>query len=218
MAEPVKAHRSTRRQVQAAQTRRDILDAAQALFERDGYAASSIEAIAGQANVARATVFATAGSKADILKALRDRALAGDDDSVPVIARPWFREVVEAPDARQAIRLHARNIRNMCERAAKLEAVLAAAAAADLQLRELHADSQRQRGAGARHVAELLHSKGPLRPGLDLGTAADLLFALASPELYLLLVATRNWTPSHYQQWLAQTLTQQLLGHPRAPR
>jgi hypothetical protein len=56
-----------------------------------------------------------------------------------------------------------------------------------------------------------------VRPGLDPGTAADLLFALASPELYLLLVATRNWTPSHYQQWLAQTLTQQLLGHPRAP-
>jgi AcrR family transcriptional regulator len=217
MAEPVKTRRSTRRQVQAAQTRRDILDAAQALFERDGYAASSIEAIAGQANVARATVFATAGSKADILKALRDRALAGDDDAVPVTARPWFREVAEALDARQAIRLHARNIRTMCERAAKLEAVLAAAAAADPQLRELHADSQRQRGAGARHVAELLHSKGPLRPGLDPGTAADLLFALASPELYLLLVATRNWTPSHYQHWLAQTLTQQLLGHSRAP-
>ena len=212
MAESVKPRRSTRRQMQAAQTRRDILDAAQALFERNGYAASSIEAIAGQANVARATVFATVGSKADILKALRDRALAGDDDPVPVTARPWFREVADAPDARQAIQLHARNIRNMCERAARLEAVLAAAAGADPQLRELHTDSQRQRGAGARKVAELLDRKGPLRPGLNPGTAADLLFALASPELYLLLVAARSWTPSHYQQWLAETLTQQLLA------
>lgn len=159
-------------------------------------------------------MFATAGSKADILEALRDRALAGDDDPVPVIARPWFREVVEAPDAGQAIGLHARNIRNMCERAASLEAVLAAAAAADPQLRELHADSQRQRAAGARKVAELLDRKGPLRAGLDLDTAADLLFALDSPELYLLLVATRNWTPGRYQQWLAETLTQQLLAHP----
>lgn len=216
MTQPVKARRSTRRQMQAAQTRRDILDAAQTLFERDGYAASSVDAIAEHANVARATVFATVGSKADILKALRDRALAGDDDPVPVTARPWFREVIDAPDARQAIRLHARNIRNMCERAARLEAVLAAAAGADPQLRELHADSQRQRGAGARKVAELLARKGPLRSGLDLDTAADLLFALASPDLYLLLVATRNWTPSHYQHWLADTLAQQLLANPGA--
>lgn len=213
MTEPVKTRRSTRRQMQATQTRRDILDAAQILFEHNGYAASSIDAIAAQANVARATVFATAGTKADILKALRDRALAGDDDPVPVTARPWFREVVEASDAGQAIGLHARNIRKMCERAASLESVLAAAAAADPQLRELHADSQRQRAAGARKVAELLDRKGPLRAGLDLDTAADLLFALDSPELYLLLVATRNWTPSRYQQWLTETLTQQLLAH-----
>jgi AcrR family transcriptional regulator len=216
MTEPVKTRRSTRRQMQAAQTRRDILDAAQALFERDGYAASSVDAIAQHANVARATVFATVGTKADILKALRDRALAGDDDPVPVTARPWFRDVVDAPDAWQAIRLHARNIRDMCERAARLEAVLAAAAAADPQLRGLHADSQRQRGAGARTVAEILGRKGPLRSGLDLDGAADLLFALASPELYLLLVATRNWTPSRYQHWLADTLAQQLLAHRRA--
>lgn len=198
--------------MQAAQTRGDILDAAQTLFERKGYAVSSIEAIAGQANVARATVFATLGNKADILKTLRDRALAGDDDPVPVIARPWFREVADAPDARQAIRLHARNIRNMCERAAGLEAVLAAAAGADPQLRELHAQTQRERGAGARKIAEILDRNGPLRPGLDLDTAADLLFALASPDLYLLLVATRNWTPSRYQHWLAETLMQQLLA------
>jgi AcrR family transcriptional regulator len=198
--------------MQAAQTRGDILDAAQTLFERKGYAVSSIEAIAGQANVARATVFATLGNKADILKTLRDRALAGDDDPVPVIARPWFREVADAPDARQAIRLHARNIRNMCERAAGLEAVLAAAAGADPQLRELHALTQRERGAGARKIAEILDRNGPLRPGLDLDTAADLLFALASPDLYLLLVATRNWTPSRYQHWLAETLMQQLLA------
>ena len=202
--------------MQAAQTRGDILDAAQTLFERKGYAVSSIEAIAGQANVARATVFATLGNKADILKTLRDRALAGDDDPVPVIARPWFREVADAPDARQAIRLHARNIRNMCERAAGLEAVLAAAAGADPQLRELHALTQRERGAGARKIAEILDRNGQLRPGLDLDTAADLLFALASPDLYLLLVATRNWTPSRYQHWLAETLTQQLLAHPCA--
>ena len=198
--------------MQAAQTRGDILDAAQTLFERKGYAVSSIEAIAGQANVARATVFATLGNKADILKTLRDRALAGDDDPVPVIARPWFRDVADAPDARQAIRLHARNIRNMCERAAGLEAVLAAAAGADPQLRELHALTQRERGAGARKIAEILDRNGPLRPGLDLDTAADLLFALASPDLYLLLVATRNWTPSRYQHWLAETLMQQLLA------
>lgn len=80
--------------------------------------------------------------------------------------------------------------------------MLAAAAGADPQLRELHTDSLRERAAGARKVAESLDRNGPLRPGLDLDTAADLLFSLAGPELYLLLVTTRNWTPSRYQAGL----------------
>src|ERR671921_508742 len=50
--EPVKAKRrydSSRRRAQAEATRADILEAAQRRFERDGYAATSMEAVATEA-------------------------------------------------------------------------------------------------------------------------------------------------------------------------
>jgi AcrR family transcriptional regulator len=201
---------STRRQVQAAQTRADILGAAQALFLRQGFAATSVDAIAQEANVARATVFATLGSKVEILKILRDRALAGDDEPIPVVERPWFREVIDEPDQRQTLHLHARNVTMINQRAAGLEAALAAGADADPQLRDLYADSLRQRSFGAGVVAELLSKKAPLRAGVDIDTAADLLFALAGPDLYRLLVVLRGWTAERYQAWLTDTLIAQL--------
>lgn len=198
--------------MQAAQTRADVLDAAQTLFLRQGFAATSVDVIAQEANVARATVFATLGSKVEILKILRDRALAGDDEPIPVVERAWFREVIDEPDQREALHLHARNIAVINQRAAGLEAVLAAGADADPQLRDLYADSLRQRSFGARAVAELLGKKAPLRAGVDIDTAADLLFALAGPDLYRLLIELRGWTAERYQAWLTDTLIGQLAG------
>lgn len=202
----------TRRQLQAAQTRTDILDAARSLFLTTGFAASSIDDIARLANVARATVFATLGSKVELLKLLRDQALAGDDEPVPIRERAWFREVVDEPDQRQAVHLHVRNIASINQRAAGIEGVLAAAADAEPQLRDLYAESLRQRSIGARTVADLLKKKGALRAGVSLDHAADLLFALGGPDLYRLLVDQRRWSTKRYRAWLADTLIAQLIG------
>ena len=54
-------------------------------------------------------MFAAVGSKQAILKRLRDIALAGDDEPVPVAQRPWYREALAEPDPRRALRLYARN-------------------------------------------------------------------------------------------------------------
>ena len=62
---------SSRRRRQAAQTRADILQAARRLFSARGYAATTIEAIAGEAEVAEATVYAGFGSKRGILLAFQ---------------------------------------------------------------------------------------------------------------------------------------------------
>ena len=59
---------------------------------------------------------------------------------------------------------------------------------------------------------EVLHHKNALRPSLDVAQAADILWTLNHPSLYLLLVDERGWTPEHYEQWLADALCSQLLG------
>src|SRR5256885_3994954 len=71
----VKARRqysSPLRQKQATQTRLRILDAAQKLFGDHGYAATTVEAIAGAAGVATDTLSATLANKPGVLHALLD--------------------------------------------------------------------------------------------------------------------------------------------------
>ena len=52
---------------------------------------------------------------------------------------------------------------------------------------------------------------GALRLGLKEREAADIVHALASPEVYRLLVTDRGWSGKRYQQWLSSILIDQLL-------
>ena len=60
--------------------------------------------------------------------------------------------------------------------------------------------------AGWKHAT---NSRGA-RAGLSAGHAADLLFGLLSPELYLIFVRDRGWTPEAWERWAHETLTAQL--------
>src|SRR4030081_1218517 len=123
MAERVKTTRrynSPRRQEQAAATRVEILEAAQRLFERQGYAATTMAAIAAEAGVALKTVYVAFETKSGVLRALWNLLLRGDEADVPVADRPWYREVVDEPDPERQLRLNARNARAVKERGAAL--------------------------------------------------------------------------------------------------
>jgi len=64
--------RRGRRALQAEQTRADLLAAARTRFARDGYAATSLKDIAGDAGVSVQTVYDSVGSKADLIRGLND--------------------------------------------------------------------------------------------------------------------------------------------------
>src|SRR5215471_1015708 len=92
---PKRTYNSSRRQEQAAATRREILVAAQRLFERQGYAATTMAAIASEAGVALKTVYVTFETKSGVLRALWNLLLRGDEENVSVAERPIYREVLE---------------------------------------------------------------------------------------------------------------------------
>src|SRR4029077_20542531 len=96
-ATPQKKRRyhSPRRREQAEATRKEILDAAQRLFVRDGYVATSMAAIAKQAGVALKTVYLGFETKSGLLRALWHRTLRGGREEVPVGDQSWFLEVLE---------------------------------------------------------------------------------------------------------------------------
>jgi AcrR family transcriptional regulator len=211
-AAPPAAARFPRRQAAAARTQAGLVRAASELFAERGYAATTVPAIAERAGVARATVFTSVpGGKPELLKLARDVALAGDDDPVPVPQRPWFREAMSAPRATELLRLQARNYRMIHQRAAALERCLVTAAATAPELAELLADAQRQRAMGTRLVIDRLIDMGAVLPQRRV-PAADILYALASPDVYLLLTEDRDWTAAGYEQWLYHTLTDALLN------
>src|SRR5919108_5919489 len=109
MPDRVKTRRydSPRRREQAAATRRSILDAAQRLFERDGYAATTMAAIAAEAGVALKTVYIAFETKSGVLRALWNLLLRGDAGDRPVAERAWYQDVLAEPDPEAQLRLTA---------------------------------------------------------------------------------------------------------------
>ena len=114
MAQAVKSKRrydSPRRREQAAATRRQILDAAQELFEERGYVATSMAAIATEAGVASKTVYLAFETKSGVLRALWNLLLRGDEADIPVEERAWYRRVVEETNPNRLVRMAAHQSR-----------------------------------------------------------------------------------------------------------
>jgi AcrR family transcriptional regulator len=218
MAEPVKAKRrydSPRRRAQAAATRHDILEAAQRLLERRGYAATTMEAIAAEAGVALKTVYLGFETKSGLLRALWNHLLRGGRDDVPVAQQQWYRQVVEEPDPERQLRLDARNSRVVKLRIAALLEVIRSAAPIDPDIAALWHRIQTEFHANQRVIVERLNDKNALSPTLDVDRATDILWTINHPNLWQLLVDERGWTPEQYEQWCADLACSQLLKSAR---
>ena len=219
MADRVKPRRydSPRRREQAAATRRVILAAAQRLFERQGYSATTMAAVAAEAGVALKTVYVAFETKSGLLRALWHLLLRGDEDDVPVGDRGWYRDLLDESDPGRQIALMARSSRRVKERAAGLMRVIRNAATADADTAALWARIQSDFHENQRAIVAAIARNAPLRDGLDVDRAADILWTLNHPDTWLLLVGERGWTPDDFERWFAATVREQLLA-PAAPK
>src|ERR1700704_5187570 len=140
MAERVKTKRhynSPRRREQAAATRSEILEAAQRLFEQQGYAATTMSAIATEAGVALKTVYVAFETKSGVLRALWNLLLRGDRDDLPVAQQQWYREVLDERDPERQLRLNASNSRRVKTRIGAVMEVIRSAAPTDPDIEAL---------------------------------------------------------------------------------
>ena len=209
---PKRPYHSPRRQEQAAATRTAILHAAQRRFETEGYPATTMEAIAAEAGVALKTVYVAFATKSGLLRAVWDLLLKGDEDAAAVAAREWYLEVMAEPDPARQLRLNARNSVVVKRRIAGVLGVIRDAAPVDADLAALWALIQSDFHANQRTIVADIDRKGGLRPGLGVERATDLLWTLNHPDVWLLLVGQRHWSPEEYEGWLADTSCTQLLG------
>ena len=199
------------REEQARATRWAVIDAASRLFAAGGYVATSIDEIAAEAGVSRATVFSV-GGKPDLLKLAQDVAIVGDDEPVSLVDRPRSKANLAEPDPARFLEGYAAMITEMGGRVAGIHEAIRAAAHADEEIRALWERITSERRGGARRVASEVKKRRALRRGLTLSEAGDLVAVYNDPSLYHQLVLEQGWTPRRYRSWLAETMKTQLLA------
>jgi AcrR family transcriptional regulator len=221
MAERVKPKRpynSPRRREQAAATRLEILDAAQHLFERDGYPATTMAAIAAEARVALKTVYVAFETKSGVLRALWNLRLRAGAADLPIAAHAIYREVLDEPDPERQLRLNARNSREGKLRIAAIAEVIRSAAPLDPEIDALWNRINTEYHDNQRAIVQSINDKQALNPDLDVQRATDILWATNHPNTWQLLVRQQGWTPNAYEQWAAETACAQLLDPKRRRR
>jgi AcrR family transcriptional regulator len=213
----VKRPRS-RRAEHAEATRRRVVDAATRLFTERGYAATSIEAVAIEADVSVETVYKRFGNKRALLRAALNLAVVEEAEPAAFVkeflALPPLRAVQAEADQRRQVRMLAAFSRTRLERTAGLHAMLRTAVAGDAELKPFLTADHDLRRRSQRALVDILASTAPLRPGLSRTAAAETYSALANPDLYLLLTSEHGWTADRYESWLRDCLTRLLLKAP----
>lgn len=210
-----RTYHSPRRDAAARETRRLITAAAAALFVDRGYGATSMREVATAAGVAEKTLYLAFSTKVDLLRAVVDRLVAGDDEAVPIADRPWFQELLSTRDPRQALRSWVEHQQRQFERLSDLIETVRAAARSDPEIAALYRDKRNELVIDAARIIAALAERGGLRPGVSLADAAEHLNAITGPELYRLLVDDRGWTPARYRAWTQHALETYLLPPPR---
>ncbi|HSO97875.1 MAG TPA: TetR/AcrR family transcriptional regulator [Solirubrobacteraceae bacterium] len=206
---PKRSYDSVRRREQARQTREAILDTAQRLFLSDGFAPTTIAAIAQGARVSVDTVYKTFGGKPGLVRAICQRALAGEQP-VPAEVRSDALQASE-PDPRAIIRGWGKLTTEIAPRVAPILLLLRTAAAADPDMAALQSELNAQRLQRMTRNARNLAAAHHLRENLTIELAGEIMWTYSSPELYELLVLTRGWPLERYGAFLADAMITHLL-------
>lgn len=194
------------RQAQSQATRLRIIDAARAQFIEHGYPAATLEAIAAAAGTSPPTLYRLFSSKRALLKAVLDVTFGGDDKPIAFGDRAEVQAARTEPDPIKLIAAFARIAREFMDRSAPIMHVLATAAQVDTDVARLAAEIRRQRHTGQSRIITALDDLGALDPDLDLAEAADIAYAVMSPDVHRILTAERGWTGDQYERWLTRSL------------
>ncbi len=206
-----RTYRSPRREEQSRQTRRSILTAAKEMFLADGYAATTVPAVARAARVSVETVYKLFGNKPGLVKAVYDVAIVGDDEPVPLMERDFVRRNIAEPDPSRKLTMYGDHLAGVAGRAFPILLLIRDAAASDGGAAEIWSTTQQERLTGMTHFAHDLQHGRHLRAGVSEREARDVLWTYNSVEMWDLLVRQRGWSLRRYGRWVGRQLVAALL-------
>lgn len=199
----VQTYDAPRRRAQAQATRERVLRSAQHLFTVHGYAKTSVVSIAVHAKVSDRFLYSLFGSKRGLLFALLEHFS-------PAPREAFEADIAEAGSPTAQLAVAVDFVTGYYAAAKDLLAITLPAAGNDKDLREFVDQGEMFRRLSQRPLIDEWAASGALRPELTAPQAADVLWAMTSPELYLKLDST-GWTPERMRTWLVQMLTYALL-------
>jgi AcrR family transcriptional regulator len=205
-----RAYDSSSRRARASERRMAVLDVARRRFLADGYGATSLVAIAREAGVSPEFIHKTFKGKAGLVRAIYEQSLLGSD-SIP------------APQRSDDAQAHESDPRALMHRFGSFVAELSpvgmplllliqdAAAGGDSAMIAYLDEVQRARYERMLHNARQVEARGFLPPGVTAERAADVFWALTTPELYESLVLARGWSPDEFGRFVGDTLVATVL-------
>lgn len=204
-----RSYDASRRQQQAAASRRRVLTAARERFLLHGYAETTIAQIATDADVSPQTVLKQFGNKPNLVKALFDVALVGDDAAGALEERDHIVAIHQEPDPVRRLERYAAALAGMLPRTAPLQLLLRQSG--DPELIAVWSTIIDGRLAGMANLAANLQRGRHLRRGVTEEAARDVLWLYSSPEVYELLVVKRGWSTERYAAHIVRCTVAALL-------
>lgn len=185
-------------------TERAVLGAARELFERQGYAATTMTQIAAAAGCAERTLFLRFRSKAELLKFVVDETFRGDPSSSEG-PPDWVVRARTAPSLDGRLRAFADGTAEILDRTGPLFAVAREAETSEPFIADAFDAARRDTLANIRRMWQSLAQSGQLHRDVDVDWVADTTGLLAGADTFLLMKATLGWTRDEYADWLHRT-------------
>lgn len=207
---PIRRTAPLTRRARADATRQRIVASAAQLFQKNGYAATTMVAIAQQAHVAVQTVYFTFHTKTALLSAVADQAITGGSATDPRQA-PWVRSVFAERDGARRIALIIEGTAEVAPRMLPITDAWHAAIAADPSAATEFRARLLARRQFLRRVIEQTKESGQLKQKLDPERATDILFALTTPESYASFTDLLGWSAQEWKSWVTEALERELL-------
>jgi AcrR family transcriptional regulator len=207
MVEVKRSYDASRRREQARARRLGVLLAARDLFERDGFRATTITAVAARAGVSPESIYKGFGSKAALAKGVFDIVVAGDDEPVPVAERPAMQAMRDEPDVRLKIEMFVEGLAQRQARSAKVQILIRDGRHVDDSLAPVWAKLNDEGLIGMTMLGRHLLDSGQLRDGIDLEEVRDVLWNYLAIDTYERLVLSQGWSLERYAAWLSRAIT-----------
>jgi AcrR family transcriptional regulator len=201
MASVKRAYDSSRRKGNAAANRARIAESARRLIVRDGFAATTIEAIAADARVSVPTVYAVYGSKRAILLELLD-AMERDAHWT----EPQQMMVEAGSDPRAELGAIVAFTARFFTAGADMVRAVRSAGQADPEFDLLRREGERRRRQWLEPIVARWAAAGVIRDGLTQTEALDTIFTLVGDEIYRSFVTDAGWSVERYRTWLEDAL------------